>query len=96
MSFWDKLNDAMPWNRRKVAEREELERQIQEMADDDVAPAGSAAEAMEAMKSASKARRKPTEAEPQAEDLSVGGVPRKQASGADEAEKDRIRRNRGG
>lgn len=96
MSFWDKISDALPWNQRKAREREELEKEIQAMADDDVEPAGSAAEAMAAMKAQSKARRAPEKKVESDEDLSVGGVPHRADSGENQAEKDRIRRNKGG
>lgn len=95
-SFWDKLSDAMPWNRQKVADRKTFEREMQAMADDDVAPAGSAAEAMQAMKAASKAKRKPAAPDAEPEEPVGRSVPESGRQSASEAEKDRIRRNRGG
>lgn len=101
-SLWDRLSDALPWNRRKVQEREELERALHELAPDEHAPAASAAEAMADLRKARAARApkpspkpQPPEATPDNTDLRErwrGSAPGKPGSDA----MDEIRRKKGG
>ena len=56
-SIWEKLSDAMPWNRKKVQDREQLERDVMDLAYTPPEPASSAAEAMAAMRQESKSKR---------------------------------------
>ena len=100
MGLWDQIVDAMPWNQAKVKARQELEAELQAIAEDQP-PAASAAEAMAEMKARNAKARKPASAteepEPEAGNTALRDKWRATAkSGPDPRAVDDIKRNKGG